>query len=249
MGCRGKSGGRKRRVTRPAVAAGAILLAGLVFFPAFAVSSDAEREGDGRARAALVLSTGVLGLQTELPAGNSGGNIENKRGENRNKSMPFPRLSESAARALLWGSVAVALAIIACHAGSNLWSFSRSRRLESAGADEEASAAAVARMDRAQARADELADAADYAEAMHLLLLQSVGELRRRLHTSIAVSLTSREILSNLDLPPGGRESFADIIERVELSHFGGRKPGREEYKACRRSFEALTAALRRGAA
>jgi hypothetical protein len=100
-------------------------------------------------------------------------------------------------------------------------------------------------METAQTGADDLARRGKFAEAMHALLLQSLSELRRHLHAPLAVSLTSREILHHIDLPPEGHAVFADIVERVEISHFGGRRPEAEDYVACRRSFDALARVLR----
>ena len=81
---------------------------------------------------------------------------------------------------------------------------------------------------------------------MHVLLLRSVNELRRRLGVSIAVSLTSREILYRVALSPAERSHLADIIASVEISYFGPHQPDEEDYLRCRRDFEALSQALRR---
>jgi hypothetical protein len=84
---------------------------------------------------------------------------------------------------------------------------------------------------------------------MHILLLNSVEEMRRRLSTPIAASLTSREILARAGLTPTAGAALADIVGRVEISYFGGHVPGAEEYAACRRSFEKLAGWLRSRAA
>ena len=101
-------------------------------------------------------------------------------------------------------------------------------------------------MDQAQVEAEVMAQAGDYAEAMHILLLQSVGELRRRLDVAIAVSLTSREIMHKLELTHSARLAFSDIISRVEISYFGSYLPTQADYLACRESFAALALALGR---
>ena len=94
------------------------------------------------------------------------------------------------------------------------------------------------------ASADALARAGRYGEAIHALLLQSLAEIRAALAEPFADSLTSREILRGTRLAPEGRRSLAEIISHVELTHFGGRAAGEADYLACRRSFDALGAAL-----
>jgi hypothetical protein len=117
-------------------------------------------------------------------------------------------------------------------------------RLSARRPDAVAQAAAVERMVETQIEADELAGQGRFAEAMHALLLRSLAEMRRRLQVSFADSLTSREILRVLDLPDAGKTSLADIIRRVELVYFGLHGAGREDYAACRSSYEALTLAM-----
>lgn len=242
----GRAGRRKSVAGKKFVASALLALTAGLWSPVPAVYA---ADSDARAKAALRLSSLALDLQTELPAGAGMRTEGQKRRSSPPPEQPSWSLSEDTARFLLWGSVIVVLVVIALNAGSNVWSFSRSRRLERDEEDDAMPAAVAVRMDKAQARADDLAESADYAEAMHVLLLQSVSELRRRLDASIASSLTSREILSSLELPSPGRTSFADIVSRVEVSYFGAHEPGREEYLACRRSFEVLRASLRQGAA
>lgn len=97
-----------------------------------------------------------------------------------------------------------------------------------------------ARMTQARDSADALAQEGDFTKAMHVLLLQSVAELRRRLDISIAAYLTSREILARMNLNQEAGRAFADVISRVEISYFGLYQPGQEDYLACRASFESL---------
>jgi hypothetical protein len=218
-------------------------------FPAFpaGVAEAAEFSGlEREARQAWSASVRSLGLQTELP-------VEAQAGE-ASKSAKYreapaeasaPLLSEDLAAYILYAALFVILILIILHLRGNLWSSSRARRL--CREEEAPGPAAAARMDKAQIAAEEIARAGNFAEAMHALLLQSLVELRR-LDLSFASSLTSREILRSIALPPGGREFFADIVGRVEISYFGSHQPDREEYLTCRRSFENLAEVLRRGA-
>ena len=96
--------------------------------------------------------------------------------------------------------------------------------------------------------ADELAGEGRYVEAMHVLLLNALAEIRRRVGEHFADSLTSREILRRANLPGEGRVLLRDLITRVELSYFGAYPAERDDYLACRRSFDLLVRMLPAGA-
>lgn len=195
-----------------------------------------------KARQSLRIAERSLGLQTRFPS------ASNESARLRYRNAPtFPRvsLSQNAATFILWGAVLAIVLVVLLTLRDNLWSSSRSRKIEAEASDKTRQAAVAARMEQVQLQADDLALRGDFAGAMHLLLLQSVDELRRRLSISIAASLTSREILRQVALPPEGRDVFADIIARVEISWFGSHRPEAEEYAACRRSFDALSGILR----
>ncbi|MDQ0470930.1 DUF4129 domain-containing protein [Labrys wisconsinensis] len=148
------------------------------------------------------------------------------------------------ARLILWGAVIIGAALIVWSMRDSLPGFSRSRSLKADAAAPPPRDAAVERMDEAQLEADALYRQGRIAEAMHVLLLQGLAEMRRRLNVSFAASLTSREILRHVRLPEAGRAGFADLVQRVERAYFGSHAVAAEDYQACRRSFEALTGAL-----
>ena len=154
-------------------------------------------------------------------------------------------LSRENATVLFFCAMGVIAAVVIANARSNMWSFSRARKLLAE--SENAGTGAVARMETAQAEADDLAGSGSFAEAMHVLLLRSVSEMRRRLDSPIAESLTSREILRQTDLSPEERGVFETIVGSVEISYFGSHRPGEDEYETCRRSFDDLTELLRAG--
>ena len=88
------------------------------------------------------------------------------------------------------------------------------------------------------AEADRLSQAGHFGEAVHVLLLCCLGELRRRRRDAqLAPSLTSREILARLSLPERASAAFAAIVDAVELSHFGGRPADAGQYDARRQDF------------
>ena len=92
--------------------------------------------------------------------------------------------------------------------------------------------------------ADELAAEGRFVEAMHVLLLQGLADIRARLDEQFADSLTSREILRSTKLSEAGRSSLRDIVNRVEWTYFGEHPAALADYVACRTSFNALAQAL-----
>ncbi|MCC8165580.1 MAG: DUF4129 domain-containing protein [Planctomycetes bacterium] len=146
------------------------------------------------------------------------------------------------AKMVLYAALAVFILVL-------LYTFiTNARYAEEAKAPTVEEAAAVAnRMGEAGAEAEFHAGGGAYAEAMHTLLLRSVEELRRRSRVPLARSLTSREILSRLPLEPVAREAFQSLVDRVEITYFGGREPTRDDYELCRKSFDILTGALQEG--
>lgn len=150
---------------------------------------------------------------------------------------------------LLWVIIAVAL-------GAVLYSFRdmipllRARGSKS-WAETEEIAADIARRDPTVvlAAADELAREGRYAEAMHVLLLRGLADIRARLDEPFANSLTSREILRSTRLPEQARGSLRNVVGHVEWTYFGEYPAGQEDYAACRVSFNALEQALHGNAA
>jgi hypothetical protein len=183
----------------------------------------------------------TLGLQTELPGGS----------EKMPKEDPLRwldgfhfKIPQNVAYILLWISVIFIAAAVLMKLRENLWSSSRARSLEFRDSGRAANAAVASRMEQTQLEADDAARAGDFAEAMHILLLQSVSEMRNRLASPIAASLTSREILRRLDLSEDERAIFSTIVGCVEVSYFGNHEPGADEYTEYRRNYDVLTGLL-----
>lgn len=176
-------------------------------------------------------ATRRLGLQTEFPRG------------------PEPSsFSFSLPPEALWIVIAVAIAILLYLFRDTLMAW----RIGGTGAwseQEEENTAAGARDEvLVLEAADELAAAGRFVEAMHVLLLQGLAHIRRRLDRQFSDSLTSREILHGTNLPETARASLRDVVARVELTYFGKRPAALADYTACRESFNALTRALHEGA-
>jgi hypothetical protein len=80
---------------------------------------------------------------------------------------------------------------------------------------------------------ERLARSGAYAEAIHLMLLRALEALRRRLGTSWAKSLTSREIARRSELPATDRSALKMLVGAVEISRFGGKSANEQIYRAC----------------
>jgi hypothetical protein len=145
---------------------------------------------------------------------------------------------------LLWVVVAIALGVL-LYAFRDMIPILRSRQHGAWGGDEgKTGEMETGTPEAVLGAADELAAQGRFVEAMHVLLLQGLADIRQRLDEQFADSLTSREILRSTKLSEGGRVPLRDIIDRVELTYFGQRPAALADYQACRASFAALAGAL-----
>jgi hypothetical protein len=94
------------------------------------------------------------------------------------------------------------------------------------------------RLEIALSEADRLARQGAFGEALHLLLLYCLNEMRRRFGLGLPPSLTSREILGLSVLPEIRRTGLSVIVSAVEISHFGGRPADETTYRMCRQRCE-----------
>lgn len=152
-------------------------------------------------------------------------------------------LSPETIRIMLWGAVILGVLVTIWSLRDSLPIFSRSRRIVAREAMHPTSSPS-SRMEDAQIEADDLARQGHYGEAMHVLLLKSLAEIRTRLGVSFAASLTSREIVRRVQLPLTGRGALAAIVQSVERTYYGGRPASREDYAGCREEFDMLKRSL-----
>ncbi len=171
----------------------------------------------------------ALGLQTEFPK-----KVEPLR-------IPIPE-------EVLWLGLAVAAALILYALRDELAKLFH--RVEPGWEPPPAGAGEImmSRETDALAAADRLSREGNFVEAMHVLLLHSLAEIRRQLGEKFADSLTSREILRVARLTAPGRMSLREIVAAVERTYFGAYPAAAGDYAACRRNFETLQHALRGGA-
>lgn len=146
--------------------------------------------------------------------------------------IPFP---SEVVFVLLIAAIALALAIVGYHLYRTY--APGQRRAKTVDQALEISAQPIARSaDAPLPELDEierLARAGAYAEAIHLMLLRALEALRRRLGTSWAKSLTSREIVRRTELPASDRSALKMLVGAVEISRFGGQSANEQIYRAC----------------
>jgi hypothetical protein len=194
-----------------------------------------------------------FGLQTEMPGPGLAPRTETQEPKSeRPTELREPETgatdgSDSRAagffRWLLWGGIILGVAVIGWSLRDSLPVISRSRKMIEPQQNPPPLAQSN-RMGEVRLEADDLAQQGHYREAMHLLLLSSLNEIRQQLETSFAISLTSREILRRLQLPDIGRQSLTAIIRSVERTYFGGEDAGQSDYSDCRSNFETLKHSL-----
>jgi len=85
--------------------------------------------------------------------------------------------------------------------------------------------------------ADRLAREGRFAEATHLLLRRSVGQIRDARPDWLHPASTAREISVLPMLPDSGREAFATISTRVERSRFALRDLDSGDWTAAREAY------------
>jgi hypothetical protein len=157
-------------------------------------------------------------------------------------------LPDWAVETLLWSAVLGGVSIILWSLRDHFPVFRRQRFAPPEGAPEEV-ATPGRKLEAAQDDADDLANQGRFVEAMHLLLLRSLAEMRQRLNLTFADSLTSREILRQSALPDAASAALTDIIRRVETTYFGRQPADAEDYQACRGGFDTFRKALKSGTA
>lgn len=201
---------------------------------AFAFIAMAMAQDGDMVRRALTGLASSLDLQTSFP-------VPKKRSR-----LWSWFLDADIVRVLVWVAVACGSAALAWYLMDILpKGFARQARWGDAGS--EALSASSGTVAAAQDSADDLASQGRFVEAMHVLLLQSLSEMRKRLDAPFADSLTSREILRRAAVSDVARAALADIIAAVERAYFGDHAVESADYGLCRARFAALGEALGAG--
>jgi hypothetical protein len=102
---------------------------------------------------------------------------------------------------------------------------------------------------RRLAEAEEAAARGDYAAAVHILWLATLGPIAQLMGRPLAPAETSREILHEAPLSPTHHPAVERLVGTVERSLFGGRAIGESDYQRAREAFALLTAPASQGRA
>jgi hypothetical protein len=174
-----------------------------------------------------------LDLQTEIP------------GDPRPSWLDLDLPTINISTWMLWAIILIAVVFVLYSVRDDLprLLFGQSKRWGDIDS-EEAGIGTAATPAQAAMAADDLASQGHYVEAMHVLLLRAIAEMRERLGADFARSLTSREILRRAKLPDVTKAALRDIITRVELCYFGAYPAAAEDYAACRDSFDRFMGQL-----
>lgn len=138
----------------------------------------------------------------------------------------------------VFGKVLIALAILAVAA--LVWQLVRSLLARRASRQPAAEPEWAPDRDAALALledADRLAAEGKFAEATHLLLRRSVGQIAAARPDWLHPASTAREIAALPDLPARARGAFAVIAARVERSLFALRSLGPDDWQAARAAY------------
>jgi len=188
-----------------------------------------------------------LGVQSRLP--NSSGTEAPEKRTSGDRGFGGEGISIPAPAAvftlLQWVAIAVAAVVLLAVLASIL----RERldsgvRRAASGVREEAEVPLPATDPRALlARADELAAAGHYAEAMHCVLLAAMATIGGGQPQESTDSLTSWELLRAVALSPMQRQALRDLVIRVERAWFGKSPAAVDDYRFVRGRFDAFSAA------
>ncbi len=156
------------------------------------------------------------------------------------------RLGDSpVVRTLLWLGVGVVAALL-------VFQILKRVRSRAAPAPQEPARSAALGTAPSPALADDaqhLADAGQYAEAAHVLLLRTLEHLARLATHPLPVAWTSREILKQVSMPSDAAPALRTLIEVVECTRFGTDEAARTDWERCQAQFQVFLSAWPRGAA
>jgi hypothetical protein len=148
---------------------------------------------------------------------------------------------------LMWGGLIVVAVLLAAWLAGELSRHGGDAELPGDDRARQRQAATDAIVERPLEDAEDLARRGRFAEAIHTLLLRTLGELARSAAVRVAPAMTSREILARVPLLADARSALSGLIAAVELTHFGDEPANAADYERCRQQFGVFAAAFRQG--
>jgi hypothetical protein len=165
-----------------------------------------------------------------------------RRRQRRQRSEHF---GSSLGRGALYIVMAVVLAIVLFWLLRGSMGYESDHRVAEAEAESDEADRGV--VERPLGDAEALASSGRFADAVHTLLLKTLMELAMKRGQPLQSSLTSREIVARVGLPDSARAALTEIVDVVEISHFGDLPIGENEYRKCLDSYSRFSAAYLRG--
>jgi hypothetical protein len=219
--------------------AAALCLALAIGATAAAPSAEAVRQA---ASAELATPGYQTALPDEKPAPTAAGAGTGGRRRVDQPPAPAPGPLAGIAGALVWVLVAAgALAVLAFLLRDLLGFGTRARPAPIATPDDATMRAVVAAPLR---DAEALAAEGRFGEAIHVLLLRTLAALVERGRRNLPTSLTSREIIAEVQLPADADAALRGLVSAVEVSHFGGQEPAAAEWQLCLEHFHRFARAF-----
>ncbi|WP_421783394.1 hypothetical protein [Kiloniella litopenaei] len=90
--------------------------------------------------------------------------------------------------------------------------------------------------------ADQLANQGQFEAAIRVILMCCLKHVRESYYATLPDALTNREILQADWLPTDISSKMAIIVNAEELTEFGGRPAGQDEFTSCRNAFQVFLA-------
>ncbi len=229
----------------------ALLLSLAVIFsvPSSAIAQSAEPSIDQSVDDAVEDIYSDSRYQSEPPFDVKAEKVEKKVPEKKEEasSEPLPDLSalEFLAKIIFYGLLAVGLFLLIKLAYQQYKDFKRRPQNKITVNEKTESFARVSSISEELSKetlehADQLAEQGHFEAAIRAILLCCLKHVKESYHATLPDALTNREILQADWLPSDIQTKMSIIVNAEELTEFGGRSAGIEEFTACRDAFQVF---------
>jgi hypothetical protein len=213
---------------------------------ALAIGATAAAPSAEAVRQAASAELATPGYQTALPDEKAADKAPAARtgGRRRVDQPPAPEPGPLAgiAGALVWVLVAAGALAVLAFLLRDLIGFGTKARPTPIPTPDDATMRAVVVAPLRDAEA--LAAEGRFGEAIHVLLLRTLAALALRGRRNLPTSLTSREIIAEVQLPADADAALRGLVSAVEVSHFGGQEPAAAEWQLCLDHFHRFARAF-----
>ena len=158
-------------------------------------------------------------------------------------TIPAPAAIWGLLQWVLIGLVVIALVGIIAESVAQEWHERRSNSVRAPGVAAGESSPVAGSAEMALAKAEALAAAQQYGEAMHYVLSAALILLARDMGEEAPDSFTSRELLNVGKITPAARQPLRSLVVSVERAWFGKNPANPEDYQNARASFRAFASA------